>query len=174
MSVVIRPRIEEDIPALADVLVRVHAKDGYPVEGVADPEAWLRSDRMLGAWVAEVDGEVVGHVMLTEPGGGDKAAQMLVRRDGLCAEDVAVLGRLFVDPTARGQRISYLLLDEAVLVAGVLKRRPTLDVMQKDAAAIAAYRRRGWVPLGNFNHLYPGGEEPAIAFSFPAKSIDDV
>lgn len=105
MSVLIRSRVDADIPALADVLVRVHAQDGYPVEGVADPEAWLRSDRMLGAWVAEVASEIVGHVMVAEPGEGDEAAKLLAHRDGLLMEEIAVLGRLFVDPAARGQHL---------------------------------------------------------------------
>lgn len=167
MSVVIRPRIEEDIPALADVLVRVHAKDGYPVEGVADPEAWLRSDRMLGAWVAEVDGEVVGHVMVTDPGEGDEAATMLAQRDGLSVEDIAVLGRLFVDPKARGRHLSSALITAAAASARDMNRRLVLDVMAKDRAAIAVYRRLGWESLGTFEHAFSGGSVPAMAFHLP-------
>lgn len=38
MPLTIRPRREEDLPDLAAVLVRVHALDRYPVEGMADSE----------------------------------------------------------------------------------------------------------------------------------------
>lgn len=101
----IRPRTEEDIPALAQVLVRVHEKDGYPVEGVADPEAWLRSDRMLGVWVAELDGRPVGQVMLAEPGEGDEAAAMLANREGLPMDEIAVLCRLSWTPRPGGSAL---------------------------------------------------------------------
>jgi hypothetical protein len=36
---VVRPRSEDDLPACAAVLVAVYEADGYPVEGVAEPEA---------------------------------------------------------------------------------------------------------------------------------------
>lgn len=32
-----RPRTDADLPELARILVEVHDRDGYPVEGVADP-----------------------------------------------------------------------------------------------------------------------------------------
>lgn len=36
MAVEIRLRRDTNLPALAEVLVRVHIRNGYPVEGVAD------------------------------------------------------------------------------------------------------------------------------------------
>ena len=166
MSVVIRPRTEEDIPALAQVLVRVHEKDGYPVEGVADPEAWLRSDRMLGAWVAELDGRPVGQVMLAEPGEGDEAARMLANRDGIALNEIAVMCRLFVDPNSRGQRIGKELIDAAVAPERCLGRHLVRDVMPKDSSAIRLYRRIGWKELGSFTHEFYLGSASALAFCF--------
>lgn len=55
MTLTIRSRRDEDLPDLAAALVRVHALDGYPVEGVADPEAWLRHPNELQSWIAAED-----------------------------------------------------------------------------------------------------------------------
>ncbi|WP_420174268.1 GNAT family N-acetyltransferase [Luteococcus sp. OSA5] len=166
MTVVIRPRVEEDIQALADVLVRVHAQDGYPVEGVADPVAWLCSDRMLSSWVAELDGEVVGQVMLAEPGDGDAATKIEEQRSGLSGEEISVLGRLFVDPSARGKRIAGNLINAAVDYSEAVGRIPVLDVMAKDRAAIALYERMGWEKIGTFEHVFRGGSVPALAYRY--------
>jgi hypothetical protein len=65
MTLAIRPRRNEDLPDLAAALVRVHALDGYPVEGVADPEAWLRHNHELQSWTAVEDGKPIGQVTLT-------------------------------------------------------------------------------------------------------------
>ena len=167
MSVVIRPRAEKDIPALAQVLVRVYEQDGYPVEGVADPTGWLRSERMLAAFTAELDGRPVGHVMLTIPGDGDEVAMLLSRRRKLSSEHIAVLGRLFVDPESRGQGLASKLMRQAVASAQDADRHPVLDVMRKDIGAIALYRREGWMQVGSFEHEFPNGSEPALALVFP-------
>lgn len=37
----VRERQDSDLPVLAAVLERVYARDGYMVEGIADPLAWL-------------------------------------------------------------------------------------------------------------------------------------
>ena len=37
-EVVVRRRQLSDLAELAEVLIRVHARDGYPVEGVDDPD----------------------------------------------------------------------------------------------------------------------------------------
>jgi hypothetical protein len=59
-AVIIRPRRDNDLPALADALVHVHTVDGYPVEGVTDPSAWLHHPHELQSWTAEVAGHPVG------------------------------------------------------------------------------------------------------------------
>ena len=48
MKATVRPREPRDLAQLAEALVRVHAADGYPVEGVADPRAWLEPARERG------------------------------------------------------------------------------------------------------------------------------
>lgn len=165
---IIRPRRDEDLPALARILVEVHALDGYPVEGVADPESWLHLTNPIGAWVAELDGQPVGHAACTEPGPGDDAARMLHEQQGTPVDQIAVLGRLFIAPTARGRHLGTQLVHTAAKAASETGRRAVFDVMTKDKAAIAMYEKLGCVSLGEFLHRHPDGEEPAIAFALPA------
>ena len=71
------------------MLVRVHARDGYPVEGVDDPEAWIVPPAELAAWTA-VDGpEVIGHVALARAHDTDDSAVLWQRATG---GDISRLG----------------------------------------------------------------------------------
>ncbi|MGL5829701.1 MAG: GNAT family N-acetyltransferase [Angustibacter sp.] len=164
MPATIRPRTDDDLPALAAALVEVHAIDGYPVEGVDDPLAWLDLPNAIGAWTAELDGEPVGHVALTEPGPGDEASRQFVELHG--PQPTAVLGRLFVSPAARGQGLAEQLTRTAMTAAADAGRRAVLDVMQKDHAAIRLYERLGWSRLGTFEHRHGEGlAEPGLALA---------
>ena len=99
----IRPRRPDDLDALADVLVRVHALNGYPVEGVEHPRAWLTPPRQLAAWTALVSDTPVGRIALVKANRDDDAAAMWLRSQaGGGARSVAILVRLFVDPEYRG------------------------------------------------------------------------
>lgn len=162
----IRQRQAIDLPQLAEVLRRVYAADGYPVEGVADAERWLQSEAELAAWVAEMDGEPVGQVMMTRPQKGDAAPALYTNRD--LADDVAVLGRLFVSPGARGNALAEKLLKTAQAYADNQGFVLVLDVMLKDKAAIHLYERLGWVPLGEVEHSHSDGQvEKARAYYWP-------
>ncbi|MGL5828731.1 MAG: GNAT family N-acetyltransferase, partial [Angustibacter sp.] len=165
MPATIRPRTDDDLPALARVLVKVHATDGYPVEGVDDPLAWLDLPNAIGAWTAELNGQPVGHVALTKPGRSDEAPRLFAEQHG--PEPTAVLGRLFVSPSARGQGLAEHLTRTAMNGAADANRWPVLDVMQKDVAAIRLYRRLGWSLLGAFPHSHNGSAEPALALVGP-------
>jgi ribosomal protein S18 acetylase RimI-like enzyme len=166
----IRMRQDADLPALAQVLIEVHAHGGYPVEGVADPVNWLRIERLLGAWVAESGGKLVGQVGLASPSRGDEAVDLWIELSGSEIDSVAVLGRLFVSPHARGQRLGQRLTDVAMEHARRLGKRAVLDVMAKDVAAIRTYENLGWERLGPIRHSYGEAEiEPAFAYVSPAE-----
>ena len=81
-QVSVRRRQPADLPEAAAALVEVHRSDGYPVEGVDDPTAWLLSPHQIAAWVAELDGRIVGHVALTEPQPDDAAATVWTAHAG--------------------------------------------------------------------------------------------
>jgi GNAT superfamily N-acetyltransferase len=159
-AAVIRCRIESDLPQAAAGLVTVHASDGYPVEGVSEPERWLTPAGMLRAWVAEIGGDVVGHVAVSRPD-GEEAVDLWLRRSGSDTAAVAVLARLFVVPEARGQAVGAALTHAATAYAEAQGLRLVLDVMAKDTAAIRLYTGLGWTELGTAVHRF--GEEPQTA-----------
>ena len=116
----VRPRRESDIHACAQALIEVHAFDGYPVEGISDPEAWLRPPGMIAAWVAELDGAVMGHALVTEPHAGDAAPVLWAQRR--LADRLVVGGRLFVHPAARGRSLARQLFARVMTYAHALAR----------------------------------------------------
>lgn len=165
---VIRLRRDDDLPALAAALVRVHSVDGYPVEGVADPAGWLQHPHALHSWTAEIDGKPIGQVTLTSAEPNDEAAQVWRRETGGALTDLVVPVRLFVDPDHRGAGAAQLLMAAAMEYARSLGRAVALDVMTKDRAAIRLYERLGARPLGEIAHNHSGGKsEPAIVYTFP-------
>lgn len=143
----VRTRQNDDLQPCADALVKVHATNGYPVEGVADPVGWLKPANLVASWVAELDGVVVGHVVVTEPNSSDDAAN-LYDGDG----SPLVLGRLFVAPEARGCSLAEQLTRAVMEYAAESGRPLVLDVMDKDQAAIRLYERLGWRFLGTAEH----------------------
>ncbi|MFF8288238.1 GNAT family N-acetyltransferase [Streptomyces sp. NPDC016309] len=159
----VRPRQPADIDACVRALAHVHAHDGYPADWPADPGGWLTPDRRTGAWVAVLDGRAVGHVALSEPGEGDLAAALRG------AGPTAVVGRLFVDPAARGRGLGARLVERAVREARERGAHPVLDVLPGDRAAIALYERLGWRRIGTGEQEWgPGRKVTVHCYAAPA------
>ncbi|MGY0021864.1 GNAT family N-acetyltransferase [Streptomyces sp. cg35] len=146
-------RGDGDLPACVTVLRAVHLSDGYPVNWPDDPARWLGGGADEPSWVAHRGGRVVGHVTLTRPGAGDVAPTLVASGTG-----VAVVGRLFVDPSARGHRIGTLLIETAVREARLRGARAVLDVAATDRAAVALYERLGWEFLGTRQQEWQPGQ----------------
>ena len=167
-TVVVRERALADIPAAAAALVEVHRTDGYPVEGVADPTRWITATDQIRAWVAELDNQIVGHVAISTPQPEDAAARLWAAHPDRTGQ-IAVLGRLFVLPTARGHAIGRRLVEAAQTAAHTDGLRLVLDVMTKDAAAISLYEHLGWNRIGTTNHDDGRGHTiPAYCYFSPA------
>lgn len=165
-GVLIRPRLDSDIPQTAAGLVRVHARDGYPVEGVSQPAAWLTPHGLINAWVAVKSEIIIGHVAITRP--TDEWAVLLwIEQSGEDTGRVAVLARLFVVPEARSMAVGEGLMRAAVDYAHSQGIRLVLDVLAKDTAAIRLYTRLGWKNIGSAVHPYGVGQQ-AKAFCFVA------
>ncbi|MFD4725097.1 GNAT family N-acetyltransferase [Streptomyces seoulensis] len=163
---IIRPFEDADLPDAAAALVEIHRSDGYPVEGVDQPERWLRSESVLAAWVAEEDGRIVGHVALMRPHGEDAVA-LWVQQSG--DDNVAVLARLFVLKESRRRAVGEDLMKAAMHYARTRGLRLVLDVMTKDVAAIRLYERLGWLKIGEAAHHYGDGQQiNALCFASPA------
>ncbi len=168
----IRPLRPADLPLVADLLVKVHAVDGYPVEGVADPTAWVSSPAVLRSWVAELDGVVVGHVALMAADGED-AARLIRERDrdrdeSVADDELRALARLFVSPDARNRSVGRLLVRTVMDHAQGAGQRLVLNVLHKDQAATRLYRRLGWRYLGDTDHRHDDGSAPAACYTWPA------
>jgi GNAT superfamily N-acetyltransferase len=140
----IRAKTDADTTACLDLLLRVHERDGYPLHlGPEDVPAFFLSGREVAAWVAELDGGIVGHVALHwTPGYPTLAAAQ--RATGRPAEDLLLVARLFVAPTLRGAGLGRDLLRRATGHAQSLGRRAVLDVGQTLTAAVALYESEGW------------------------------
>jgi ribosomal protein S18 acetylase RimI-like enzyme len=165
----IRPFEDADLHGAASALVEVHATDGYPVEGIEDPRNWLRSDDVIAAWVAESEGEIVGHVAVMKPHGED-AVRMWIEQSGDDEKDVAVLARLFVVREARRRATGEKLMKAATDYAQRSQLRLVLDVMTKDRAAMRLYERLGWVKIGEAKHRYGNGHEiDAVCYVAPSE-----
>ncbi|MFD9608055.1 GNAT family N-acetyltransferase [Streptomyces sp. NPDC059083] len=166
-SAVVRPYRDADLEGAAAALVAVHATDGYPVEGVADPEAWIRSADVRAAWVGDLEGKIIGHVSVMRPRGEDAVA-LWVEQSGDDEQHVAVLARLFVLQEARQHALGAQLMQAAMSWAQEQGIRLVLDVMAKDAAAIRLYQRLGWTKIGEATHLYGEGQlMDAVCFVAP-------
>lgn len=126
----------------------VATADGYPTRWPDDPCAWLRSRQVLGAWVAERAGELMGHVVLR---GGDDDAPVTM----WCAETgdepsaCGVVVRLFVAPHARGLGVGRVLLGAACDEAVSRGLDPVLEVADQDTLAVRLYQHLGWRLLGS-------------------------
>ncbi len=169
-STVIRPFEPTDLPGAAAALAEVHATDGYPVEGVAHPEAWLRSDHVLASWVAAVGGDIVGHVAVMRPN-GEAAVSLCAERCGVEERHIGVLARLFVVRQARKQALGERLVRTAMAYGVRHGRRLVLDVLVKDTAAIRLYDRLGWLRTGRAEHRFGAGRHmEAICYVAPGTS----
>lgn len=129
VGVVVRPRTDADAPALMAALAPVHEQDGYPLHAVHLTADWLY-DGLDDAWVAEVDGTVVGHVAVAADGQGRH------------------LTRFFVAVDARGTGAGSALLGTVESWADARGHLLVLDVVEHNTDAQALYEHRGWERTG--------------------------
>lgn len=139
------------MPALLRILQRSHELFGYPVRASVVRADWLAMSDELGAWVAEHEGSVVGHIALhptAVPGhdaGEDEASAQWQRATGVAADRLAVVSRFVTDGSVKGSGTA--LLDHAVRAADEAGRVPVL-LVEPDGDALGFYRRRGWREIG--------------------------
>jgi GNAT superfamily N-acetyltransferase len=144
---IVRPRNDEDLDSCERVARLVQQLDGYPallLDGLRD---FVEGRGFYGAWVADVDGEVVGQVLL-RPRTSPKVMEMLRQATGLEDDRFGVVARLFVSPAARRRGIGRALLTTATTAARSRGLAPVLDVVTKNKAAMALYESMGWVRVG--------------------------
>ncbi|WP_280255186.1 GNAT family N-acetyltransferase [Nocardia wallacei] len=170
MNPAVRPRERADLTELAKALVRVHAQDGYPVEGVSDPQAWLTPPHELAAWTALIDDQPIGHIALTQASEGDDAANLWQQTTGRSLTELAILIRLFVHPDHRNSGAGTLLMTTAYEYATAHGLAIAFDVMLKDRNAIRLYEKMGCQRIGTVTHTHSGDQaEPAAVYVAPSQ-----
>lgn len=151
----IRSRSSSDGQALEAIARQTHRLDSYPVYLPADLKSFVVNEDALGAWVATEDNEVLGHVALHRST-AEEVMEAVRSLTGMTDDDMAVVARLLVAPTARRQGIGRALLTKATDAASSLGRRAVLDVVDDHRAAIALYEECGWVRIGGVEWTLPG------------------
>src|SRR6266700_7974190 len=97
----VRPRADGDLGECVLLLDAVHRADGYPAYWPDDPAQWLSPPAMLGAWVAEREDRIVGHIAHGATT-ADASAAVWSEATGLPPERLAAITRLFVSLENRG------------------------------------------------------------------------
>ena len=118
MAHVIRPATQADIPALVALMTAFYAEASFPLPGAPATRAFqalLADARLGGVWLAELNGEPIGHVVLTlcfsmEYGGlrgfiDDLYVQAAVRRSGV---GVALVAAAHAAAIERGVRALHV------------------------------------------------------------------
>ena len=147
MSHVIRSATQGDRDDVHRVVVTAFGHEGSQVSALV--EALEAAGHVRASLVAETDGRVVGHVMLSH--------SWLDSRDRLV--DVLVLSPLSVLPTAQGSGLGTALLAAAVAEAGRLGAPAVF--LEGDPRF---YGRRGWVPGAEHGFRSPSARIPGPAF----------
>ncbi|KAI8960221.1 acyl-CoA N-acyltransferase [Daldinia sp. FL1419] len=156
----IRLREEADLPGCALALEAVYAKNGYPVSGVGNAIEFLRTDDT--AWVSEnADGEITGHIALFKAGSSDVSVALWWQLHPEEEQPIAVLGRLFVHPDARGGGIANKLMQTALDEGRRRGQRLVMFALANVPDAIRMYHRLGWEHYGTTVFRWKGnaGEE---------------
>jgi len=160
MTVTVRERRGDDLPALAAVLAEQQAATQYPVRWPLPipVEDFLVRPGEEQAWVAELDGRVVGHVAVHTLGG--PLREHFVAAVG--SEDLAELAVLFVGSDVIGTGVGGRLHDTAVDWIVASGRRPVLDVVPVHDRAVEVYRHRGWTAVGEVQPAWLAEDFPSL------------
>jgi GNAT superfamily N-acetyltransferase len=147
VHVLVRERAEADLPACVELARRVHERDGYPHYLPGDLREFLVRPDAYGAWVAERDGRIAGHVAL-HPRSSLPVMELASAAAGQPAGRLAVVARLLVAPDTRRAGAGRALLEHSWQQAAGRGLWPVLDVAADLTGAIRLYESCGWVRAG--------------------------
>jgi GNAT superfamily N-acetyltransferase len=160
VTVRVRRREADDLPALVEVLGEQQPSSSYPLRWPLPfpVEQFLVRPGERAAWVAETDGRVVGHVAVGDLDDGLGP----VFAEAVGGTDLALLAVLFVGLDTVGQGVGALLHDAAVSWIRGEGKMPVLDVVPTHARAVEFYRRRGWREVGRLRPGWLPADRPAL------------
>ncbi len=140
----IRRRRPDDIAAC----VRLAALSSAGAVRYPPWRAWLTAEEVVEAWVVDRQGELLGHVALSEVGTDACSAMRWREVTGRPAGDLVVISRLFVRRRVRGEGLGTALLEMAVAGARARGRLPVVEAIGAAPEELALYERQGWRPVG--------------------------
>jgi len=152
----VRSRVDTDLDACERLIRVVHDADGYPRFIPKDLRGFIAATDSYQAWVAEHDGDIVGHVALHREGSSEMlgmASDVLE----LPANRLGIVARLFTSSAVRRQGVGRSLLQVAAGHAVSLGLWPILDVVDYHQAAIRLYEACGWRRAGSISVRFEGG-----------------
>ena len=153
---IVRYRQDEDLEACEQLAQATHLHDRYPAYLGDSARAFLSHPDALGAWVAELDNTVIGHIAL-HPATSKAVMTLACEHLKVTADQIAVISRLLISPRQRGRGAGRRLLTTAVTEAQARRLQPVLDVDVNLTAAIALYERAGWQRIGETDVDLPDG-----------------
>lgn len=153
----LRARRDEDLGACERLAQAVHEADGYPPRFADDLRRFVAARDAMGAWVAEVAGDIVGQVAL-QPRSSAEVMALAGNATGWEPDRLCVVARLLVSPAARGKGVGRFLLATASEAGRSLGLWPILDVATQFEAAIRLYEASGWVCAGRVTVRFAGAE----------------
>jgi len=170
--VTIRERRIQDIPRLVEILAEQQPQSRYPFRWPLPfpTEQFIAREHELAAFVAELDGEVVGHVCIQSVRGqaithahvDDSLDRAWSAGHGRPAADLATVSSLFTALSARGHGAGGTLLDAAVAWIRAHDLAPCLDVVQRHSVALKVYEARGWICVGEARPPWLPDDEPPV------------
>ncbi|KAI0189991.1 acyl-CoA N-acyltransferase [Xylaria flabelliformis] len=154
----IRSRTNEDLPTCVEIIKAVYHDSGYPVGGVDQALEELQADDR--AWVAEDNGEIIGHVAMNKARETYvNVALWLEKHPQTTTTNIALLARLFVHPEARRRGAATMLIRAVEEAARGEEKRLLILALVKDQDAIRLYRRLGWQYYGTGVFRWSEGKE---------------
>ena len=152
-SMPVRERTDADLDDCVRLARVVHELDRYPVFLPDDLRRFITAPDALAAWVAELDGQIIGHVALRS---SSSAAVVAMASEALKlpADRLGVVARLLVSPQHRRHGTGRSLLEVARRHAHVRGLWPILDVVTHQHGAIALYDKCGWTRAGQVTSRY--------------------
>jgi len=171
-QVTVRPRRSDDVPRLAAILAEQQPHSLYPFRWPLPfpAEQFIVRDHEFTAFVAEQDGDLVGHVCIqwvevAAPTDGmpkEDLAAAWMRGHGRPVEDLALVSALFTALSARGSGAGRALLDAAEEWIREQDLAPCLDVVPRHSVAKQVYEKRGWIAVGTARPPWLPDDEPSV------------
>lgn len=164
-------RTESDLDVCEQLCLDVHQRDGYPRRLPDDLRRFMAWPNAICAWVAELDGEVVGHVAL-HASGSPEIMDLTARMTGQPVERFGVVARLLVSPHARRNGLGRSLLLRASGHAVSLGLVPLLEVTTDLQPAIDLYEDSGWLRVGKTSVHWRSTGDVVDEYAYVAPSLD--